>query len=253
VTVDLERARSFGSVAAEYDRVRPGYPARLVEDVVAYANLAPGVRALEVGAGTGKATRAFAQKGLPVTAIEPDIEMAQVLRRNVSGHDVEVRIGAFEDFPDETGYGLLYCGQAWHWVDHATRWERGAAALAPGGAIALFWNRDWPADPAVLGEVRAAHAIHAPHVWREPEPVEEDEKDWPDLSDHPLYTDYAAEIYEWRRALPTSDFIAVQGTLSRYITQVPDERAALFADLHRRLGDTVELAMATVCYLARTR
>jgi hypothetical protein len=49
VTVDQERARSFGTVAGEYDRVRPGYPSDMVTDVVAYAGLGPGVRALEVG------------------------------------------------------------------------------------------------------------------------------------------------------------------------------------------------------------
>jgi hypothetical protein len=57
VTVDQERARSFGTVAGEYDRVRPGYPSDMVTDVVAYAGLGPGVRALEVGAGTSGFSR----------------------------------------------------------------------------------------------------------------------------------------------------------------------------------------------------
>jgi SAM-dependent methyltransferase len=253
VTVDQERARSFGTVAAEYDRVRPGYPAEMVTDVLAYAGLAPGVRALEVGAGTGKATLAFAERGVPVTAVEPDVEMAKVLRRNTSGHDVEVRIGLFEDFRDGASYGLINCGSAWHWVDPAVRWDLAARALVPGGAIALFWNRDHPSDPAVTDELRAAHALHAPDAWRDPEPATDADRLWPEMSDFPLYTDFTAEIYRWRRPMATSDYIANLGTLSRHIVQPPQEREALFADISRRLGETIDLAMDTVLYLARRR
>ena len=55
----VERALSFGAVASAYERYRPGYPDELVDEVLAYAGR-PVRTALEVGAGTGKATRAFA-------------------------------------------------------------------------------------------------------------------------------------------------------------------------------------------------
>ena len=48
-----ERGQVFGELAEEYDRVRPGYPAELVTDVLALAGPGP---VLEVGAGTGKAS-----------------------------------------------------------------------------------------------------------------------------------------------------------------------------------------------------
>jgi len=50
------RALSFGQVADDYDRYRPGYP-----DALYAAVLAP--RMLEAGAGTGRATLALAQRG----------------------------------------------------------------------------------------------------------------------------------------------------------------------------------------------
>lgn len=56
MTVERLRARVFGEVAGEYDRIRPGYPDQLFDDVIAYAALGSR-QALEVGAGTGKATR----------------------------------------------------------------------------------------------------------------------------------------------------------------------------------------------------
>jgi len=53
------RALSFGSAAWEYERFRPAYPGAVVDEVLAYAGHAVAT-ALEIGAGTGKATRMFA-------------------------------------------------------------------------------------------------------------------------------------------------------------------------------------------------
>ena len=64
----------FGQVAERYERVRPSYPQALVDEVV---ELAVGGPALEVGAGTGKATVMFARRGLTVHAVEPSAEMAK--------------------------------------------------------------------------------------------------------------------------------------------------------------------------------
>ena len=48
-------AELFGEVAAEYDEIRPGYPAALAATILAYHG-GPPSRLVEVGAGTGLAT-----------------------------------------------------------------------------------------------------------------------------------------------------------------------------------------------------
>ncbi|MBO0871565.1 MAG: SAM-dependent methyltransferase, partial [Micromonosporaceae bacterium] len=58
-----DRALSFGAVAEAYERFRPAYPVELVDTVLRYATR-PVRTALEIGAGTGKATRLFAQRGI---------------------------------------------------------------------------------------------------------------------------------------------------------------------------------------------
>src|SRR3954468_21450207 len=76
VGVDRVGARSCGAAAADYDKYRPRYPDQLVDDVVATLS---GRRVLEVGAGTGIATAAFAARGMAMTCLEPDAEMAAML------------------------------------------------------------------------------------------------------------------------------------------------------------------------------
>ncbi|MFC7763333.1 methyltransferase domain-containing protein [Catellatospora bangladeshensis] len=87
----------FGEIAEEFDRIRPGYPEGLVDDVLAYTGI--GVQALEVGAGTGKATTAFAARGLQITAVEPDPKMAALLTERLAGQpSVRVVVSLWEDY-----------------------------------------------------------------------------------------------------------------------------------------------------------
>src|SRR5436309_2190748 len=110
-----ERARVFGEVAGEYADVRAGYADELVTAVFDYLGRVP-ERVVELGAGTGKATEAFAARGVPMTCVEPDPAMARVLRGRLP--QVEVAACRFEDWvPPVGGVPLLICAQAWHWMD----------------------------------------------------------------------------------------------------------------------------------------
>src|SRR6476469_6118904 len=104
------RALSFGVMAEAYERFRPGYPVELFDMVTAYAGQ-PVRTALEIGAGTGKATRLFAQRGVTVTATEPDGGMLAELRRHVPGNVKTVQ-AAFEDLQPDESYGLVYAAAA---------------------------------------------------------------------------------------------------------------------------------------------
>ena len=74
--IDLARALSFGATAEEYDRVRPSYPAALIDDLEALHPRA----VLEVGAGTGKAYELLVRRGLDVLAVEADARIAAIVR-----------------------------------------------------------------------------------------------------------------------------------------------------------------------------
>jgi ubiquinone/menaquinone biosynthesis C-methylase UbiE len=132
-----EQALVFGEVADEYDAARPSYPDELFDTVIEYGGLHAGDAALEIGAGTGKATMGFVDRGLTVHALEPSAGMAHVLRAK----GVEVEETSFEEWPvREAAFRLVFAAQAWHWVFGTDRYEKVAAALEPGGTVAMFWN-----------------------------------------------------------------------------------------------------------------
>jgi trans-aconitate methyltransferase len=116
--VDERRRLSFGGVADLYDQSRPSYPEAFVDGVLEFAGAGESDRAVEVGAGTGKATVLFAARGLNVLGIEPSAEMAAVARRNCAAYDnVTIEQTEFERWrPPGQEFKLVFSGQAWHWI-----------------------------------------------------------------------------------------------------------------------------------------
>jgi SAM-dependent methyltransferase len=156
---DRRRAGSFGDDAERYDRVRPLYPAALID-----ALLAPAPRTvLDVGCGTGIAARLFMERGCDVLGLEPDPRMAAVARRR----GVAVEEGTIEEWdPGARRFDLLTAGQAWHWVDPQRGPARAAVILRPGGHVGLFWNQARP-DVSVRAALDAAYDLHAPELGRQ--------------------------------------------------------------------------------------
>lgn len=135
------RGELFDRVAETYDTARPGYPAALYDDLVSLVGLAPGSRVLEIGCGTGQATRDLGARGASVLAIEPGPRLAERARRNLAGVDAEVVTGRFEDVELEAGsFDLVVSATAFHWVDSAAALPRIADGLTESGSLALWWT-----------------------------------------------------------------------------------------------------------------
>lgn len=133
------RGLLFGTAAESYERFRLGYPDEVVDRTLAYAGR-PVRSALEVGAGTGKATRAFASRGIQVLALEPDTEMYAVLERETAGMPVTPVLSTLEAY-DGPSTDLVYAAASWHWTDPATRWRRAVDRLEAGGVLAIFGSQ----------------------------------------------------------------------------------------------------------------
>ena len=74
-------AQRFASVADVYDRGRPDYPPAAVGALAAELKLSPGAPVLDLGAGTGKLSRALLAYGLDVVDRERALtEIRRVLR-----------------------------------------------------------------------------------------------------------------------------------------------------------------------------
>ena len=162
--MERRRSRVFGEVAELYEQRRPGYPDALF-DAVLGSPAGQVARALEAGAGTGRATKVIASRGVRVDAVEPDAKMAAVARRSCTGLPVELHELAFEDWDAAPGaFDLVFSAQAWHWVDPIAGAAVAARALRPGGALALWWNRAADNSGPVMEAIQEAYEREAPDL-----------------------------------------------------------------------------------------
>lgn len=92
-----EGRRLFGSDPAAYDAARPGHPDRVYEVLVAHCGLCPSTSVLEIGPGTGQATRRLLKLGAdPLVAVEPDPALADYLI-SVTDRSPDIRVAPLEE------------------------------------------------------------------------------------------------------------------------------------------------------------
>ncbi|TDD45835.1 class I SAM-dependent methyltransferase [Kribbella antibiotica] len=127
--------QTFTEDADLYDKVRPTYPSDLYDDLAGLLSTeAPKV--LEIGLGTGQATRPMVERGWSVSAVELGAELAEVARRNLPSVDVTVADFDTWELP-EPSFDLVLSATAFHWLDPETRVRRCAQVLRPGGVLAV--------------------------------------------------------------------------------------------------------------------
>lgn len=133
-------ARSpFDALVDAYDAGRPTYPPALYDLVERLAAPLRDAFVVEIGAGTGIATRALRDRGATVLALDIGERMLGRLRQRTPGHPVA--LARAEALPVQDGVAHLVCAaQAWHWVDVSAAAPEVQRVLRPDGALAVWWN-----------------------------------------------------------------------------------------------------------------
>ena len=133
---DRQPRQSFNNVPDIYDRVRPGYPAPMFVDLFSSLPSHPSV--LEVGPGTGQATRDLLKRGATVHAIEIGPATARKLREVLPTNELAITVGDFEEGPTEHHtYDCVFSASAYHWISPAKQLDRPAELLIPQGVLAV--------------------------------------------------------------------------------------------------------------------
>ncbi len=229
----------------QYERYRLGYPDELVDAVVHYAG-GPLRSALEVGAGTGKATRLFASRGIEVTALEPDAEMAHVLERTTRGYPVEPVVTTFEEFGTARHFDMVYAAAAWHWTDPASRWARAVEMLVPGGVLALFGRPAELKDPDLFAAVDEIEK----QVLPDDDPAAIYPWSVQDMAAADGLIDVAQSDLPCVVTTTAADFVGRLATVSAYLVLSPQARADALHRVRAVLPDrfdidgTVQLSLA---------
>lgn len=223
--------RTFDSVAELYEKSRPGYPVELFE-----ALGEPG-RALEIGAGTGQATRGLLARGWQVVALEPGPELARVARR-VTGAEV---VGTtFEEWAGDGPFDLVLAATSWHWLDPAVAYPKAARLLRPGGTLAIVATEHVLPEPGGDPFFRAVEQAYDAVGLGDGRggPVPPDRVPAPDVAAigaSGLFGPAEVRRYVTEHRYSAAEYLALLGTYSNHIAATGPQRDALFADIRARI------------------
>src|SRR5262245_64002535 len=151
----------FTDRAADYVKYRPGYPGAAIDAILAGLGHPAVLLAADVGAGTGISSRALAERGVRVTAIEPNAAM----RGAAEPHPrVEWQDGTAEATGLPGGsMDLVVCAQAFHWVRQDEALREFARVLRQAGRLAILWNERDRSDPLMTAYREAIRAVGGEH------------------------------------------------------------------------------------------
>jgi SAM-dependent methyltransferase len=127
---------SFNEVPDIYDEIRPSYPAGLYD--VLFGMLPRQPEIVEVGPGTGQATKDLLDRGATVHAVEIGPATAAKLRSNLATDRLRVTVGDFEHVAMAPSCAdAVFSATAYHWISPQAQTDRPATLLRPNGVVAI--------------------------------------------------------------------------------------------------------------------
>jgi SAM-dependent methyltransferase len=242
-----ERARSFGAVAEDYNRLRPS-PAPAALDWLVPTGCEV---AIDLAAGTGLLTRPLAARIPRVIAVEPDPQMRAVLTARTP--DVTVLAGTGEAIPlPDASADALFVSSAWHWLDPDRAIPEIARVLKDGGRFAVLGTGrdreiDWVRDLDRLPGQAQSDGGSASGNRRRGEVV---------LAADSPFDNVDKRRFPFTRQMTVDDIVEMTGTYSAIITATPAARSVVFAAARAELEERypgaalIDFPMRTGCWRA---
>jgi SAM-dependent methyltransferase len=249
-----KRSASFGSVAAHYERYRPGPPAAAVDWILSAAG---SNRVIDLGAGTGALTRLLLDRAHEVIAVEPDDRMRSVLVEEVPSARAVAGRGESMPVPDDYADAVV-ASSSWHWMDPVPTLLEVARVLVPGGFLGVLWGGPDPEGPFLVqaramlagqsgssSDSRDGEITDAEDADDELATIMMGEADRPasvlEIPAGVPFDQPEQKIFRWDVALNADELIGLLGTFSWIITLPDEKRERVVAEARRLLRDLLGL------------
>lgn len=248
---------TFDTVADTYEKMRPGYPEELYEDIFKMIAIDESCKAIEIGIGGGQATLPILKTGCKVTAVEYGKNLTELCHKkfrkfpNFSAVNMK-----FEDYEFENGScDLIYSASAFHWIPEEIGYSKVFDMLRSGGVFARFANHPYKdkGREELWQEIQKLYAIYMPGVPAPNEYTEEDAKKRADIASKYGFTDISYKLYYRTRTYTANEYLELLSTYSDHNALAESIRKEFFEKIRDTINnyggqitiyDTIDLQLA---------
>ena len=218
---NTELKTTFNTAPTLYEDVRPGYPEGLIQDVLDISGLNDRSSILEVGCGTGKATRPFAECGYELVCLDIGADLIAVAKEKLKAFpNVSFIEQAFEEWESDGKFDLIISATAFHWVNPKVRYLKAFEVLKSKGFLAVFSNQHVRKDEGFFAESqRLYNKYYAPLTTNRPTHA----TNFPGVE---AFQAPIKRVYPWTQTYSSEQYIKLLGTYSGHIA-LPDENKRL--------------------------
>lgn len=229
-----KESERFNEAAEYYDRYRPSYPFALIEQIVQEASLTAESRILEIGAGSGKASELFLDRGYELLCIEPGPQLAELGRQKHKDKNVRFVTSRFEHWSGpEKDFDLIFSAQAFHWVPQPEGYRKCGRLLKPGGRLALFWNFYLQGDSDMEQEIAEVCAQYEVSWFNKLEEIERRvDRTTSELSAREEFRKTEVYSYPWESRDDAESFINFLRTSNGFIGLPEAQKSELSSKLY---------------------
>lgn len=256
----MELKNTFNEIAQEYDKYRPSYPTKLFLNILEYVPIRTSDSILEIGCGTGQATKGFVDLGYDnLTCIELGQKLAEFTREKFNDNThVSIINSPFEEWQSgKSIFDLAISATAFHFIQpQQIGYRKVFDLLRNRGSIAFFWTVHIPSFDNVFNQIREYYMKYAPSLDDSNAPSIEqiiDERSALTIKDG-LFEDLTVKQYRWNDTYTADEYISLLNTNSKHRILPNEARAELFENIKNAIvqnGGTIIKPQAVALFLAR--
>ncbi len=253
---------TFDTVAARYEKLRPGYTDDLYRTLFNYINIDSSSNVVEVGIGGGQATLPILKKGCTVTAVEYGENFSKLCEKKFEEYkNFSVITEKFENVSfNDFQYDLVYSASAFHWVPENIGYPKVYAMLKSGGAFARFANHPYrdKGNPILSAEIDKLYATyycpyHGKDIKSEKEYSEEQAVQRAQIAKKYGFVDIRHAMFYRTRTFSAKEYVELLGTYSDHIAIEEKIRTEFFSKIEETINqhggsftiyDTIDLQLA---------
>ncbi len=254
----MELRETFNEDAVNYDRFRPTYPPELFRDIFSYSGIGTGSMLVEIGVGTGQATKAFLEAGCQVCGIELGDKLSAFAAGKFREYgNFTVHCGDFMEFPlEDASVDLVYSATAFHWLPQEAAYGKIRRCLKSGGTLAIFRIHPYASRPDDASNTASRR------VYDKLRPTDKKIAEFSEADCAPTldalrahgFRDAEARLYRRVRTLPTEEYIGLLGTYSDHAVLEPGLKRRFEEEMRDAIdaaGGFINIYDTVALYLAR--